>query len=308
MSTGRMDWCRLWHDAPDDPKWRLIARKANVRVGDVWAVWTRMMVRASASSERGMISGWDDEVEAVALDFEPEDVTAIRESMQGRVLDGDRLSGWDKRQPKRERVDDSSDRVAAHRQRQKAQETAIHDDVTPCNARYDTETPRGEERREEIPKNTKKGLRAEGGSPRQAEMEPKQRKMDAEFEAWWLLYPRRVAKGQARKAYFKARDGTEAIVLAEGAKRYSAAMSGKDPDFIKHPSTWLNGECWSDEAAEPAKQDHQITGGRYQPTEAELRTATRKFKESGFWLNSYGPRPDMQSTKVPKHIRQEFGI
>lgn len=93
-----MDWCRLWHDAPDDPKWRLIARKAGVRVGDVWAVWTRMMVRASASSERGMISGWDDEVEAVALDFEPEDVTAIREAMQGRVLDGDRLSGWDKRQ------------------------------------------------------------------------------------------------------------------------------------------------------------------------------------------------------------------
>lgn len=149
MSTGRMDWCRLWHDAPDDPKWRLIARKAGVRVGDVWAVWTRMMVRASASSERGMISGWDDEVEAVALDFEPEDVAAIREAMQGRVLDGDRLSGWDRRQPKRERVDDSRDRVAAHRQRQKAQETAIHDDVTPCNASDDTETPRGEERREE---------------------------------------------------------------------------------------------------------------------------------------------------------------
>ena len=47
---------------------------------------------------------------------------------------------------------------------------------------------------------------------------------------------------------------------------------------------------------------------RYEPTEAELRTATRKFKESGFWLNSYGPRPDMQSTRVPKHIRQEFGL
>lgn len=153
-----------------------------------------------------------------------------------------------------------------------------------------------------------RGLRSEGRSPRQAKMEAKQRDVDRDFEAWWLLYPRRVAKGQARKAYLKARSGADAAILAEGAKRYSAEVSGKDPDFIKHPATWLNGECWSDERADPAKSEHRIAGGRYEPTEAELRTATRKFSENGYWLNAYGPRPDMVSTKVPKHIRQEFGL
>lgn len=153
-----------------------------------------------------------------------------------------------------------------------------------------------------------RGLRSEGRSPRQAKMEAKQRDVDRDFEAWWLLYPRRVAKGQAREAYLKARSGADAAILAEGAKRYSAEVSGKDPDFIKHPATWLNGECWSDERADPAKSEHRIAGGRYEPTEAELRTATRKFSENGYWLNAYGPRPDMVSTKVPKHIRQEFGL
>ena len=147
-----MDWCRLWHDAPDDPKWRLIARKAGCRAGDVWAVFTRMMVRASASGDRGSIAGWDDEVEAVALDFEPHEVAAIREAMRGRVLDGDVLSGWSKRQPKRERQEpsgSSTERVREHRERQKAQETAIVDDVTPCNASNGHETPRLDKSREE---------------------------------------------------------------------------------------------------------------------------------------------------------------
>lgn len=144
-----MDWCRLWHDAPDDPKWRLIARKANVRVGDVWAVFTRMLVRASTSGERGSIAGWDDEVEAIALDFEPSEIEAIRKAMQGRVLEGNKLSGWERRQPKREREDDSADRVQAHRDRLKSQKSAEISGVTPCNANGAHETPRVDEIRED---------------------------------------------------------------------------------------------------------------------------------------------------------------
>ena len=133
-----MDWCRLWHDAPDDPKWRVIAQKAGVRTGYVWAVWCRMLVNASKSSERGHLESWDDEVEAVALDYEHEEVQAIRKAMQGKVLDGNRLMGWEKRQPKRE--DDSSERVKRYRksvtQRNAGadDETQAGADVTPRNA------------------------------------------------------------------------------------------------------------------------------------------------------------------------------
>jgi hypothetical protein len=289
-----MDWCRLWHDAPDDPKWRLIARKANVRVGDVWAVWTRMMVRASASTERGSITGWDDEVEAVALDFEPDAVAAIRESMQGRVLDGDKLAGWSKRQPKRERAeDDSSERVRAHRERQKAQETANLDDVTPCNATQRTETPRLDEIR--LEKKEKTPARKRAG-------------YDSDFEDWWKVYPHKVGKDAAAKAYHKALTRTDSQTLLAKAQAFAAEQSGKDPQYIAHPATWLNQGRWMDEPAKP-KTEHVsgVPPARREVTPAEWETRVRKFKTNGFWLSSFGPRPDAMSTQVPKPVLKALG-
>ena len=29
--------------------------------------------------------------------------------------------------------------------------------------------------------------------------------------------------------------------------RYAAQRDGEDPQFTKHPATWLNGKCWTDE-------------------------------------------------------------
>jgi len=131
------DWVRLWHDMPTDPKWRTIAKKSGQRIGDVIAVFNFMMVNASANSkQRGAMKSFDIEDVASALDLEETDVKAILSAMQGKVLDGDKLSGWERRQPKRD--DDSTSRVAAYRERQasekqKADELKI-DDVTPCNA------------------------------------------------------------------------------------------------------------------------------------------------------------------------------
>jgi hypothetical protein len=73
---------------------------------------------------------------------------------------------------------------------------------------------------------------------------------DDGFAAFWQAYPRRVARGAAEKAYHRVirnREATEAEVLA-GAMRYAAQRGGEDPEFTKHPATWLNGKCWMDEA------------------------------------------------------------
>lgn len=113
-----MDWCRLHHGVSTDPKWRLIAKKASVRAGDVLAVWTYMLDHASQANPRGTLSGWDDEVCAIALDFEPEQVASIRRYMMGRVLEDLRLTGWDKRQPKRE-DETAAERKRAQRERDK---------------------------------------------------------------------------------------------------------------------------------------------------------------------------------------------
>lgn len=130
-----MNWVRWYHGTATDPKWRLVARKSGQRLTDVIAVWAMVLEAASEASERGTLEGFDPEVAAAALDLDPEAVVAILDAMQGRVLDGNRLSGWDKRNPKRE--DDSAERVRRYRERKRRErqaETQPKKDVTQCNA------------------------------------------------------------------------------------------------------------------------------------------------------------------------------
>lgn len=110
-------WLRLWHDMPTDPKWRTISRISQKPITAVLAVYVHMLVCASNATERGRTQSWSDEDVASALDLETEFVAAIRQAMQGRVLDEDYLTGWDSRQPKRE--DGSSERSKAWRDQQK---------------------------------------------------------------------------------------------------------------------------------------------------------------------------------------------
>lgn len=143
-------WFRLWTDMVNDPKFRTIARVSKQEVSRVLSVYLYMMTCASNANERGRTEGWCDEDVATALSIETSDVEAIREAMQGRVLDGDYLSGWEKRQPKREREDDNStERSRQSRQRQKEQPETTQRHATPCNANDSQETPREEEIREE---------------------------------------------------------------------------------------------------------------------------------------------------------------
>lgn len=133
-----MDWFRWHHGSVVDPKWRLVAMRAKVRVADVVAVWAMMLEAASANREsRGVISGWHDEAAAVCLDILPEQVASIRAAMQGVTLEGMAVTGWEKRQPKRERDEGgaSTMRSQAHRERQREEHgNAMQRHATPCNA------------------------------------------------------------------------------------------------------------------------------------------------------------------------------
>jgi hypothetical protein len=80
------------------------------------------------------------------------------------------------------------------------------------------------------------------------------KKEPTDFAEFYRVYPLHVARGAAERAYrriIKNGEATEADLLA-GAMRYAAAQDGKDPTYIKHPATWLNGKCWLDEAAPAA--------------------------------------------------------
>lgn len=77
----------------------------------------------------------------------------------------------------------------------------------------------------------------------------------AMFEAFWAVYPRKVGKVEAAKAFERALDliGTDdaAAKLCAAATLYRGRMKGKDEQYVAHPSTWLNQGRWDDVAGTP---------------------------------------------------------
>jgi hypothetical protein len=71
------------------------------------------------------------------------------------------------------------------------------------------------------------------------------------FEDFYKAYPRKTAKGAAKKAWDKLpqEDRQKAV---EGALRY-ANDPNRDESFTAYPATWLNAERWLDEPLPPRK-------------------------------------------------------
>lgn len=133
-------WLRLWHDMPNDPKWRTIARASKQAIPSVMAVYLHLLVNASNATERGRTQNVCSEDIASALDLECEQVDAIISAMQGRVLDGESISGWAKRQVERE--DGAAERSKAWRAAKKAEkQTQPNAEQTQPNATERKETP-----------------------------------------------------------------------------------------------------------------------------------------------------------------------
>jgi hypothetical protein len=82
------------------------------------------------------------------------------------------------------------------------------------------------------------------------------------FAEFYAVYPKRVARQAAEKAWGKAIKGganPEVVILA--AKKFAATRAGQDPKFTPYPATWLNRGSWEDEDETP----HLRVVGGYQP-------------------------------------------
>jgi outer membrane murein-binding lipoprotein Lpp len=71
--------------------------------------------------------------------------------------------------------------------------------------------------------------------------------VNARFEEFWSLYPRKVGKIAARKAWAKAVRLAGHAAVIEGLRAQSAELAGREPQFCPHPATWLNRGSWADE-------------------------------------------------------------
>jgi hypothetical protein len=82
------------------------------------------------------------------------------------------------------------------------------------------------------------------------------------FDIFWKAYPRKVSPANAKRSFAKLKVDEEMLkkmLHAIEAQKRSVWLD-KDPQYIPHPSTWLNGERWEDEVAVPAQPRNGLAG------------------------------------------------
>jgi hypothetical protein len=66
------------------------------------------------------------------------------------------------------------------------------------------------------------------------------------FDDFWTLYPRRIAKKDAREMWRRI-PAAKHLTILTALVEWRKVWAGKELEFLPHPATWLNGERWEDE-------------------------------------------------------------
>jgi uncharacterized protein YdaU (DUF1376 family) len=79
---------------------------------------------------------------------------------------------------------------------------------------------------------------------------------DKDFDLFWEVVAVKKGKGSARKAFNQALKKTTIEDLITKMSEYKGSLNGTPERFIKHPASWLNGECWTDEGVADDFEQH----------------------------------------------------
>lgn len=118
------------------------------------------------------------------------------------------------------------------------------------------------------------------------------------FDIFWKAYPRKTAKGAARKAFekLKSEDQADAIL---GAEKF-AADPNRDETFTPHPATWLHAERWLDEPLPPRKMSQE----EIREVElAEAREKTRRDREASQKLAQLEREARENAVPMPDYLK-----
>lgn len=100
-----------------------------------------------------------------------------------------------------------------------------------------------------------------------------------DFAAFWGCYPRKIAKGAARKAWNKLRPDpalSARILQAVAAQSNSQAWTKDGGQFIPHPATWLNQERWEDTVYVPEQKPIEPVHGVFTEKCADCQKPVKK--------------------------------
>lgn len=94
-----MDCFLAHHGITSDPKWPIVARKANVSIGVVVSVWLALLESASSAEDLGSVAKFDPEAVDALYGYEDGTTEAVFAALleKGLICNG-RIYAWDKLQ------------------------------------------------------------------------------------------------------------------------------------------------------------------------------------------------------------------
>ena len=131
----------------------------------------------------------------------------------------------------------------------------------------------------------------------------KEKKM--EFEAFWKEYPRKIAKGDARKAWSqteKVRPDIETVLKAVKAAKQTEGWRENGGKFIPYPATWLRSERWDDDYGVELENTVEVAGKIVNWWESATGIE-KKGAEIGLRPEQYSSFPDFKAAVMRAAMR-----
>ena len=86
----------------------------------------------------------------------------------------------------------------------------------------------------------------QGQGHSQGHIPPKSPSEGDAFERFWSVYPRKVGKQSAKRAFERVKVPLETLVTAVERQKCSDQWTRDNGQYIPHPTTWLNQGRWDD--------------------------------------------------------------
>lgn len=79
-----------------------------------------------------------------------------------------------------------------------------------------------------------------------------------DFDLFWQMYPRRVAKVAAQKAWAKLKPAEREAAIA-ALPAHVEHWSDRDLAYVPHPGTWIHQQRWTDELQSRKPKQPEMT-------------------------------------------------